>query len=67
MDPGGRRRGFQTVLENPLINEASWNPCSIDFGIILGGPGPLKIIFSYHSGTDFNIFGLCYRSHALGC
>ena len=67
MDPGARRKGFQRVLENHLINEVSWIPCPIDFGIILGGPWPLKIIFSYHSGTDFSIFRLCSRSHVLGC
>ena len=29
----------------------------IDLGTVLGGGGPLKIVFSYHSGTDFIIFG----------
>ena len=31
---------------------------SIDFGTVWGGRWPLKIVFSYHSGTIFTIFGL---------
>ena len=38
--------------------EGTQDRFSIDFGTVWGGPGSLKIVFSYHSGTIFTIFGL---------
>ena len=37
--------------------EGSWDPCSIDFGTVSGGPGEAKIWFSLRSGYNFDIFG----------
>ena len=38
--------------------EGSQDRFLVDVGRVWGGPGPLKIVFSYHSGTNFSIFGL---------
>ena len=37
--------------------EGSQDRFVVDVGRVWGGPGPLKVVFSYHSGTIFEHFG----------
>ena len=55
--PGAIQGRSCRVSEKDLKMEGTWDRFFIDFGTVWGGPGPLKIVFSYHSGNDFTIFG----------
>ena len=55
--PGAIQGRSCRVSKRDLKMEGTWDRFFIDFGTVWGGPGPLKILFSYHSGTDFTIFG----------
>ena len=46
------------MLKMNLNIEGTQDRFFIDFRTVWGRPGPLKIVFSYHSGTIFTIFGL---------
>ena len=53
-DPGALLKG----VENGPQHRRHSRSIFYRFWDHLGGPGLLKIVFSYHSGTDFTIFGL---------
>ena len=56
--PGAIHGRCYRVSKKDFNIEGTQDRFFIDFETVWGGAGPLKIVFSYNSGTDFTIFGL---------